>query len=79
MWTKFDVISARTIDTKDGQKKFVMYSIKIHKAGSENDNQAVIVERRYTDFLELYTSLCQAFPRLAAMVSFPRKVLLGDH
>ncbi|KAK6622681.1 hypothetical protein RUM43_008523 [Polyplax serrata] len=77
MWTKFDIVSARTVDTKDGQK-YVVYSIKIYQEGGSCDSQAIFVERRYTDFLELYNNLRQGYPMLTARISFPRKVLIGN-
>lgn len=79
MWTKFDIVSARTIDTRDGQKKYVMYSIKIYQEGCESESHAIFVERRYRDFLELYNTLRQSYPGLTAGISFPRKVLLGKY
>lgn len=77
MSAKFEIVSARTVENKDGQKKHVAYTILIRKDGS-NDAYPVVIERRYTDFLELYRSLRQNYPPLTSQISFPRKVLLGN-
>lgn len=36
------------------------------------------IERRYTDFYNLYTALKVEKPELMTSISFPRKVLLGN-
>lgn len=77
MRTKFDIVSARTVDDKENQKKYVVYDIKIYHQGSDNDTQAIFVERRYSDFLELFLNLRQNYPQLTTKISFPRKVLIG--
>lgn len=77
MCAKFEIVSARTVEGKDGQKKHVAYTILIRKDGT-NDIYPIVIERRYTDFLELFKTLRQDYPRLTSQFSFPRKVILGN-
>ncbi|KAL0274044.1 UNVERIFIED_CONTAM: hypothetical protein PYX00_006570 [Menopon gallinae] len=78
MCTRFEVVSARTIDGKDGYKRHVAYTILIRKEGADDDPVPVVIERRYTDFLELYKALGQDHPALTSHIYFPRKVILGN-
>lgn len=77
MAAKFEVVSARTVHHKDGQKKYVAYRILIQKDGIRSDANPVIIERRYNDFLELYKTLRRNYPPLTVGITFPRKVILG--
>lgn len=77
MCAKFEIVSARTVENKDGQKKHVAYTVLIRKDGP-NDTYPVVIERRYTDFLELYKTLRQDYPHLTSQFSFPRKVIIGN-
>ncbi|XP_067007297.2 sorting nexin-21 [Anabrus simplex] len=74
---KFEVVSARTVD-QENEKKHVAYTIMVRKDGAVLDPNPAVIERRYTDFLELYESLRREFPQLMAGVGFPKKVLLGN-
>ncbi|UYV76021.1 SNX21 [Cordylochernes scorpioides] len=42
------------------------------------DGEPGVVERRYTDFLQLYQTVRRRFPTAVAQISFPRKALLGN-
>lgn len=77
MCTKFEVVSARTIDGKDGYKRHVAYTILVRKDEGDDDPVPVVIERRYTDFLQLYKALGQDHPTLTSHIYFPRKVILG--
>ncbi|XP_046675234.1 sorting nexin-20 [Homalodisca vitripennis] len=59
-------------------KKHVTYTITIVKEGSSPDSHPSVIERRYTEFLELYTGLHQEFPTIMANYNFPKKVVLGN-
>lgn len=61
-------------------KTFILqaYTLMIRKDGSQMDLDPAVIERRYSDFLELYESLRKEYPSLTAGVQFPRKVLLGN-
>ncbi|KAJ9601815.1 hypothetical protein L9F63_000043 [Diploptera punctata] len=74
---KFEVVSARTVD-QDNEKKHVAYTVMIRKDGLQPDPNPAVIERRYTDFLELYESLRREFPAQMARVTFPKKVLMGN-
>nr|CAD7204407.1 unnamed protein product [Timema douglasi] len=74
---KFEVVYARTI-TVENQKKYVAYTVMIRKDGAQPDPNPAVVERRYTDFLELYASLRRENLALMGNVAFPKKVILGN-
>lgn len=46
----------------------------MRKEGLNADPHPAVIERRYSDFLDLYLALRKEFPSLMAGVSFPRKV-----
>lgn len=54
------------------------YTIRVRKDGFPIDPHPAFIERRYSDFLDLFLALRKEFPTLMAGVSFPRKVLLGN-
>nr|CAD7404376.1 unnamed protein product [Timema cristinae] len=74
---KFEVVYARTIAVEN-QKKYVAYTVMIRKDGAQPDPNPAVVERRYTDFLELYASLRRENLALMGNVAFPKKVILGN-
>ncbi|PNF29731.1 hypothetical protein B7P43_G11196 [Cryptotermes secundus] len=74
---KFEVVSARTVD-HNSEKKHVAYTIMVRKDAIQPDPNPAVIERRYSDFLELYESLRREFPSLMTSVTFPKKVLLGN-
>ncbi|GLG95855.1 Uncharacterized protein GBIM_02735 [Gryllus bimaculatus] len=74
---KFEVVSARTVDLEN-EKKHVAYTVMVRKDGAVQDPHPAVIERRYTDFLELYESLKREFPTLMNNVTFPKKVILGN-
>ncbi|CAG2055245.1 unnamed protein product [Timema podura] len=74
---KFEVVYARTVD-QENQKKHVAYTVMIRKDGAKPDPNPAVVERRYTDFLELYASLRRENLALMGNVAFPKKVILGN-
>ncbi|XP_034235524.1 sorting nexin-21 isoform X1 [Thrips palmi] len=74
---KFQVMSVRIVE-EAGQKKHVAYTICVRKEGLNVDPHPAVIERRYSDFLDLFLALRKEFPSLMAGVSFPRKVLIGN-
>lgn len=48
------------------------------KDGKAADPHPAVIERRYSDFLELFVALKKEFPALMTGISFPRKVLIGN-
>ncbi|XP_069691976.1 sorting nexin-21 isoform X3 [Periplaneta americana] len=74
---KFEVVSARTVD-QSKEKKHVAYTVMVRKDGIQPDPNPAVIERRYSDFLELYESLRREFPSLMTGVTFPKKVIIGN-
>ncbi|KAK3915139.1 Sorting nexin-21 [Frankliniella fusca] len=74
---KFEIVSVRIVE-ETGQKKHVAYTINIRKDGETPDPHPAVIERRYSDFLDLFLGLRKEFPSLMSNVSFPRKVLIGN-
>lgn len=73
----FEIISARISDSNE-EKRHVIYTLQVRYIVSNNDCNPIVIERRYTHFLTLYTALKQAFPLLMNNVSFPKKKLIGN-
>lgn len=76
---KFEIVSSRTVDGFEKEKKFVAYMLQARQDSTEStvfDPDPANVERRYTHFLDLYNGLKKEFPALISNVSFPRKVNL---
>ncbi|XP_076063108.1 sorting nexin 21 [Oratosquilla oratoria] len=67
----FHVVSARTYSADS--EKFVLYRVAV-----ESDGGPAALERRYSEFLSLYTALRKSYTALMAPVVFPRKVLVGN-
>lgn len=42
------------------------------------DTHPNVIERRYTEFLDLYKALCREFPTIMATTTFPKKALMGN-
>ncbi|XP_063239634.1 sorting nexin-21 isoform X2 [Bacillus rossius redtenbacheri] len=74
---KIEVVHARTVD-QENEKKHVAYTVMLRKDGATPDPHPAVIERRYSDFLELYESLRRDHAGLMAGVAFPKKVLLGN-
>ncbi|XP_022110528.1 sorting nexin-21-like [Acanthaster planci] len=70
--TIFEVVSAKTM--KDGNSRFVLYTVAVLRT-IKNDTSQATVERRYSDFHQLNTSLRKRFPRIMENIEFPRKTL----
>lgn len=75
--TQFEVVPSRIVE-EAGQKDYVAYTVSVKKVGSMCDPHPAVIERRYSDFLNLYLSLRKEFPALMSSTSFPRKVLIGN-
>ncbi|XP_038209480.1 sorting nexin-21 isoform X1 [Zerene cesonia] len=78
---KFEIVSSRTVEGVDNEKKFVAYMLQARQDSTEEriyDPDPANVERRYTHFLDLYNGLKKEFPDLMSNVSFPRKIVVGN-
>lgn len=74
---KFEIVSSRTVEAIEKEKKFVAYMLQVRQDSTESrvfDPDPANVERRYTHFLELYNGLKKEHPSLINNISFPRKV-----
>lgn len=59
-------------------KRFVIYELTVRQDSSTMDEQPAKIERRYTDFRDLYQCLKRELPNELASVNFPSKVLMGN-
>lgn len=73
----FEIRSSKIAGNTD-EKKHVIYSLQIRYISENDDLNPSIIERRYTHFLDLYTSLKNEHPNLMNNVEFPKKVILGN-
>lgn len=71
----FEIISARTIkDEGEDNKCVVKYTIRVRHLSGKDDTNPVTIERRYTNFADLYNGLKETCPDLMTSISFPKKV-----
>lgn len=78
---KFEIVSSRTVEAVEKEKKFVAYMLQIRQDSTESriiDPDPANVERRYTHFLDLYNGLKKEHPSLISNTSFPRKIVVGN-
>ncbi|XP_031617220.1 sorting nexin-21 isoform X2 [Contarinia nasturtii] len=60
-------------------KKYVMYDLSVRQDSTKStDPTPVTIERRYTDFSNLYEGLRAEHPTLLNQIPFPKKVFLGN-
>lgn len=72
----FEVVSARTVNNI--RKKYVAYTLLV-KRSPGLDRFPAIIERRYSDFLELFLNLKKHYPpELQSVNYFPKKTVLGN-
>ncbi|KAH8349259.1 hypothetical protein KR067_007459 [Drosophila pandora] len=78
---RFDILLAH-IMPPDGEdvkvKRYVVYELTVSQDGEIQDTQPTKIERRYTDFRELYLALKRLHPAEMANKYFPSKVLVGN-
>ncbi|KAB0797707.1 hypothetical protein PPYR_08700 [Photinus pyralis] len=74
----FEITSAQIALTEGSDKKYVLYTLQIRHVGGIDDSKPAILERRYTDFYNLYTALKKDYPNEMTAVAFPKKVLTGN-
>ncbi|CAH2238848.1 sorting nexin-20 [Pararge aegeria] len=78
---RFEIVSSRTVEGVEKEKKFVAYMLQVRQDSTETrvfDPDPANVERRYTHFLDLYNGLKKEHPILMNNVSFPRKIVVGN-
>lgn len=74
---KVEIVSSRIVEGAESNKKFVAYMLQVrqqHSGTTVNDKDPANVERRYTQFLDLYNGLKRDHPALLSSITFPRKV-----
>ncbi|XP_068621322.1 sorting nexin-20 [Battus philenor] len=75
---KFEIVSSRTVEGGDNEKKFVAYMMQVRQDVGMLDPDPANVERRYTHFLDLYNGLKKEYPILLNNIAFPRKMVMGN-
>lgn len=77
----FEIISAKTINPtgaiKSAKKSYVVYTILVKRTPGL-ETQPGVIERRYSDFLELFNAIRKRFPALMTDFPFPKKTLTGN-
>lgn len=78
--TRFEIPYARVLaDEQNTSKKYVVYDLAVRQDSSTvSDKNATTIERRYTDFLNLYEALKKEHYELLQCVAFPKKVMMGN-
>lgn len=78
---RFEIQLAR-IMPPDGEdikvKRYVVYELSVRQDSSIIDPQPTSIQRRYTDFRNLYNILKKEFPNKMSPLYFPNKVLVGN-
>lgn len=60
-------------------KKYVVYDLSIRQDSlQKTDANPVNIDRRYTDFLNLYDGLRTEYPALMNIIPFPKKAFIGN-
>ncbi|KAH8412757.1 hypothetical protein KR009_005370, partial [Drosophila setifemur] len=78
---RFDILLAHIMPPEGGDvkiKRYVVYELTVSQDGEAVDTQPAKIERRYTDFRELYMGLKRQHPAEMANKYFPAKVLMGN-
>lgn len=81
---RFEIPFARVMppaneNDKSTVKKYVAYDLNIRQeSNAKTDDSPITIERRYTDFLDLYEELRKEYPIQLANVLFPKKVFMGN-
>lgn len=74
----FEIVSAFICEKEGPDKKYVTYKLVVRHASGKHDATPATIDRRYTDFYNLYMTLKKDFPDLMSSVVFPKKVILGN-
>lgn len=74
----FEIISAYICEKEAPDKKHVTYKLVVRHASGREDAVPATIDRRYTDFYNLYMQLKKDYPDLLSSFEFPKKVFLGN-
>ncbi|KAL7740045.1 hypothetical protein ACLKA6_012394 [Drosophila palustris] len=78
---RFEILMAHIMPREGDDpkiKRYVVYELTVRQDSNEMDAQPAKIERRYTDFRELYQSLKRSHPNELNNLTFPNKVLMGN-
>ncbi|KAH8403250.1 hypothetical protein KR222_008980, partial [Zaprionus bogoriensis] len=78
---RFEILMAHIMprEAEDAKiKRYVVYELTVRQDSDVMDAQPATIERRYTDFRELYQCLRRLHPQELSAISFPSKVLMGN-
>jgi len=77
---RFEVISAKILPAVENAntKKYVLYKIHIRMEGTNDAGDTAILERRYTELLNLYDALRKDYSTVLAEITFPKKRIMGN-
>lgn len=78
---RFEILYARIMPPEDenlNAKRYVIYGLNVRQDSSIVDTNPITIDRRYTDFFNLYTQLKRDYPQQMQNIIFPKKVLLGN-
>lgn len=84
MIVRFEIPFARvmpptTENENSTVKKYVVYDLNVRQDSTQcTDSNPVTIERRYTDFLNLYNGLKKDYPMELSAIAFPKKVFIGN-
>lgn len=74
----FAITSAYIAESEGTEKKYVVYTLQFRHVTGVDDISPAILERRYTDFYNLYMALKKQYGEELSSISFPKKVLTGN-
>ncbi|XP_034472845.1 sorting nexin-21 [Drosophila innubila] len=78
---RFEILMAHIMPREGDDpkiKRYVVYELTVRRDSNVMDAQPVKIERRYTDFRELYQCLKREHPNELSNLTFPNKVLMGN-
>ncbi|KAH8376948.1 hypothetical protein KR093_002326, partial [Drosophila rubida] len=78
---RFEILMAHIMPREGDDpklKRYVVYELTVRQDSQVMDAQPAKLERRYTDFRELYQSLKRQHPNELCTLNFPQKVLMGN-
>lgn len=74
----FRIISAHINEGDESERKHVIYTLQVRHIARKDELTLATIDRRYTQFLKLYTELSAECPNLMLNVAFPRKTIMGN-
>ncbi|XP_060664735.1 sorting nexin-21 isoform X2 [Drosophila nasuta] len=78
---RFEILMAHIMPREGDDpklKRYVVYELTVRQDSQVMDAQPAKLERRYTDFRELYQCLKREHPNELGQLNFPNKVLMGN-